>query len=117
MLDHSRHSIQYHCANAICFHLCKQQTFTNEINQTSRGKMATNTVIKNARFVAFEDNELEDFLKPKQSQNTINCTKTAHSLQEVLRGNNKYSGHQYRHSSRVGQSPHQILSGSKKTKW
>ena len=32
--------------------------------------MATNIVIKNARFGAFEDNELEDFLKPKQSKNT-----------------------------------------------
>ena len=45
----------------------------------SRGKMATNIVIKNARFVAFEDNEL-DFLKPKQSKNTKNCTTTAVTL-------------------------------------
>ena len=42
--------------------------------------MATNIVIKNARFVAFEDNELEDFLKPKRSKNTKNCTKTAATL-------------------------------------
>ena len=42
--------------------------------------MATNIVIKNARFVSFEDNKLEDFLKPKESKNTKNCTKTTVTL-------------------------------------